>query len=97
MVVEFTNGPAGTCPVQAEGTIDGYPFYFRSRHARWSLQVALSQDGDPFDDYAWAIAEDYPLKEGETDFRRVSAGYASKEECIEFIKRHAETFKGTLV
>jgi hypothetical protein len=29
----------GMCPVQAEGTIEGKPFYFRSRGAHWSLEV----------------------------------------------------------
>ena len=83
--------------MQAEGTINGYPFYFRSRHSRWSLRVASSQDSNAFDDTAWSIAEDYPLKEGEHEYKRVSAGYASKEECIEFIERHAETFKANLL
>lgn len=33
-----------TCPdvpFQVEGTISGFPFYFRERHARWSFDVAL--------------------------------------------------------
>jgi hypothetical protein len=30
----------GNCPVQAEGTVDGRPFYFRARGQRWSLEVA---------------------------------------------------------
>lgn len=92
MKIEFTNGPCGTCPVQAEGTINGYPFYFRSRHARWSLHVALNKKGDPLDDDSWVVTEDYPVKDAQEKNRRVSAGYASKEECIEFIKRHAENF-----
>jgi hypothetical protein len=32
------------------------------------------------------------VKGAQEENRRVSAGYASKEECIEFIKRHAENF-----
>lgn len=28
------------CPVQAEGTIDGFRFYFRARGSRWSLSIA---------------------------------------------------------
>jgi len=88
----YTSEPSGTCPVQAEGTINGYPFYFRSRHMRWSIRVARNKDGDPFDDDAWYFEEDYPSKEGEEHLRRVSAGYAAKEECIKFIERCAETF-----
>lgn len=33
----------GNCPVQAEGTINGEPFYFRARWDHWSLGVG----GDP--------------------------------------------------
>lgn len=29
----------GVCPIQAEGTINGEQFYFRSRHQHWSLCI----------------------------------------------------------
>lgn len=29
----------GNCPVQATGTIDGEPFYFRSRGEHWSIEI----------------------------------------------------------
>lgn len=29
----------GQCPVQAEGTIDGAPFYFRARGERWRIEI----------------------------------------------------------
>lgn len=29
----------GFCPVQAEGRIDGQPFYFRARHSHWSIEI----------------------------------------------------------
>lgn len=39
----------GFCPVQAEGTIDGKPFYFRARGFRWELEIETSQgDGSPW-------------------------------------------------
>ncbi len=38
----------GACPVQAEGTIDGHPFYFRFRGDEWSLTIA-PPNGDPMD------------------------------------------------
>ena len=88
----YTSEPAGACPVQAEGTINGYPFYFRSRHMRWSIRIANNKDGDPFDDGSWYFEEDYPSIEGKEHLRRVSAGYASKEECIKFIERTAIEF-----
>ena len=88
----YTNGPCGTCPVQAEGTINGHPFYFRSRHMRWSIRIACGKKSDPFDNDSWYYDEDYPSIEGEEHLRRVSAGYAAKEECIKFIERCAGIF-----
>jgi hypothetical protein len=29
----------GNCPVQAEGRVDGKPFYFRARGQQWSIEV----------------------------------------------------------
>jgi hypothetical protein len=29
----------GNCPVQAEGTVDGKPFYFRARWDKWSIGI----------------------------------------------------------
>lgn len=29
----------GNCPVQADGFIDGEPFYFRSRGQHWSIEI----------------------------------------------------------
>jgi hypothetical protein len=29
----------GNCPVQAEGTFDGEPFYFRARYTSWRVEV----------------------------------------------------------
>ena len=30
----------GACPFQANGKINGFPFYFRARHGMWTLEVA---------------------------------------------------------
>jgi len=38
----------GNCPVQAEGTINGQPFYFRARGDSWRMNI-----GD------WSYEEDY--------------------------------------
>jgi hypothetical protein len=38
-----------SCPVQAEGTLCGKPFYFRSRHEEWSFAVSEDPDVDPVD------------------------------------------------
>lgn len=37
---------SGICPVQAEGTIDGLPFYFRARGQRWSIEIGKSSDAE---------------------------------------------------
>ena len=37
LVVDYFGGQ---CPVQAWGTLLGFPFYFRARHAHWSFAVA---------------------------------------------------------
>ncbi len=42
----------GNAPVQAEGTIDGHPFYFRARWGYWSLEINTSQTG-PADVLSW--------------------------------------------
>ena len=50
MTIEYEQGPGGQCPVQAEGKINGLPFYFRSRGVSWSLSIATTPDGDPLED-----------------------------------------------
>jgi hypothetical protein len=37
----------GNCPVQAEGAINGVPFYFRARGDRWSLGIGAEPVGNP--------------------------------------------------
>lgn len=83
-VIVFTDEPNGCCPVQAEGTIDGFPFYFRSRWSTSLIRVALKRDADPLVNYAWAHKEEYP--EGGVS----GHGCASKEECVEFINKCAK-------
>ncbi len=36
----------GNCPVQGEGFIDGYPFYFRARGESWSLEISKRGDSE---------------------------------------------------
>jgi len=37
--IKYTEPPHGSFPVQAEGYVDGRPFYFRARGGMWSLEV----------------------------------------------------------
>ena len=83
MKITYDQEPSGVCPVQAEGEIDGLPFYFRSRRRHWTLHLATAPDGDPLDDDALAHREEYPSG-GEFD-----ASYAEPAECMEFIERAA--------
>lgn len=45
----------GACPVQGNGTIDGYVAYYRSRGTGWSL--ALYPAGTDLDEYPWPKEE----------------------------------------
>lgn len=67
----------GNCPVQAEGRIDGEPFYFRARGSRWSLSVG---GPDTITEPDWFYAENY----GDGPF---DAGWMPDEEAAAFIAR----------
>lgn len=50
---------AGNCPVQAEGKINGKPFYFRARGNRWSISIGSWtapewEHSEPYGDYPYA-------------------------------------------
>jgi len=74
----------GNCPVQAEGTIAGKPFYFRARGSSWRLSVG---DGDLMGNPEWTYKEDY----GET----FEAGWMEQREAIRFILLAAERYQAT--
>lgn len=67
----------GTCPVQAEGTIAGLPFYFRARGAQWSFSVGADPIGAP----DWRYVEPY----GD----QYEAGWMEQTEAIAFIIKAA--------
>lgn len=66
------NWLGGNVPVQAEGFVDGEPFYFRGRDCTIELWV-----GEVLDEAAFLFEEEY---EGD-------AGWIPKDEAILFIKR----------
>lgn len=72
----------GNCPVQAEGTIDGQPFYFRARGDSWSLGIG----GDPVGAPAWERDEVYGVWP--------DAGWMSEQEAMAFIEAAAMVWKG---
>jgi hypothetical protein len=96
----YTEEISGCCPVQAEGTINGLPFYFRSRGEHWSLYIALTKYADPLDrgDGVWRHKEQYPPCADEEPVMihghpcKFAAGSATTKECAEFIEMAAELF-----
>lgn len=56
----------GFCPVQGEGTILDFPFYFRARHDEWSFAISEQAEIDPVDIQLPEQGEKYGfLREGE--------------------------------
>lgn len=72
----------GNCPVQAEGTIDDEPFYFRARGQGWSLSVG---GDDVMMDPKWHHSEQY----GDGPF---DAGWMPEDEALAFIEQSATAF-----
>ncbi len=65
----------GNCPVQAEGSIDGTPFYFRARGSHWTFSVGR----DVFDpDYHVQV------KYG-PDARPFAAGWIDEDEARDIV------------
>lgn len=94
MKIEYDQEPSGKCPVQAEGRLNGLPFYFRSRGGSWALHVASTPEGDALDDDAWFHREEYKGRHAHrddeiNDGRRYAAGWADEDECMDFIQRAA--------
>lgn len=71
----------GFCPVEGEGMVDGYEFYFRARGQRWTLYVAAvaGETGDPLDASAWSTGAPWGNEPS-------SAGYMSDEEAWRLIE-----------
>lgn len=65
----------GNCPVQAEGTVDGEPFYFRARGERWSMEIGGAL---PAGDRAWSYTQRYGTE-------KYAAGWMSEAEATTFI------------
>lgn len=76
----------GNCPVQAEGTIDGMPFYFRARGEHWSFSVADTPDGPPVEGKGFYYEEDY----GDEPY---AAGWMPESEAYVFIEKAAKLYR----
>jgi hypothetical protein len=75
----------GNCPVQAEGTVGGKPFYFRARGEHWSFRVAEPGE-DPVGEAYWERYRDYHVGE------QFAAGWMETEEALAFIESAAADF-----
>lgn len=73
----------GNCPVQAEGMIDGVPFYFRARGKRWSLEIGPNAS---IIESEWSHSEKYSDKE-------YAAGWMSVDEAKALIAKGAEIYR----
>lgn len=73
----------GNCPVQAEGTIDRDPFYFRARGRHWSCAIGLDPD---IGGSKWDCIREYG--DGPYD-----AGWMTEEEARGFIAEAAERWR----
>ncbi|PJJ48612.1 hypothetical protein [Hymenobacter chitinivorans] len=49
----------GYCPVQAEGTVNAYPFYFRARWKEWAFSIAETSLMDAVDMQSFEGGEAY--------------------------------------
>jgi hypothetical protein len=66
----------GNCPVQAEGFVDGKPFYFRARGQQWSLGIGADPIGNP----DWIYSERYSDEP-------YAAGWMTVAEARDFIAK----------
>jgi hypothetical protein len=71
----------GNCPVQAEGTIDGYGFYFRARGTTWSVEI---YDGGK---EPWTTVQKYS-----EPTQPYAAGWMTEDEAKGFIEKAARWF-----
>ena len=67
----------GNCPVQAEGSIGGEPFYFRARGQRWSMSIG---GADVVGNPKWYHEEPW----GDTEF---GAGWMPQHEALALMAR----------
>lgn len=73
----------GNCPVQADGTFNGYYFYFRGRGEGWTMEVGIPKGNLGWDGIsAWDYEEKY---EGPKE----DAGWMSEDEARVFVEKAA--------
>lgn len=83
----------GNCPIQAEGTVCGYRFYFRAKYDEWTLSVATNRDIDPVDICLPAQGFFRSGKHGKSFGFGPSAGWMPYDEVELIIRRCIDEFK----
>lgn len=85
------NSIGGYCPCQADGTMDGFPFYFRARWDGWTLSVAA-----PGEDPAQVFVDNYHDGKGSGAYfvgeYYQDAGSMETDTAFAFIWREYEKF-----
>lgn len=76
----------GPCPVQAEGMVDGVPFYFRARYAEWQMAIGHDAVGIACGDPGW-------MREGEWGDGPHDAGYMPLEVARELIDQCVDAWR----
>lgn len=74
------------CPVQAEGTVDGVPFYFRARWSHWRMVI-----GD--DPCSWEELPGQWWREESYGDSGYDAGWMPLEEAKRIIARCADEWR----
>lgn len=77
----------GNCPVQAEGTVGGYPFYFRARGQKWTFEVADNVLYDSAKAWVAIFVHEESYGGGPYD-----AGWMTEDEALSFIAQAAERY-----
>lgn len=79
----------GMTPVEGEGTINGWEFYFRSRGMGWTFIVSMC-DFDPVDILCGVTGDHFMVSD--SSYPWPQAGYITAHAATEIIKRCAADF-----
>lgn len=84
----------GPAPVQAEGTVNGFPFYFRARYDTWTFAISENPAVDPVDIQMDEQGKTYGFfaegrAGGEWDY---AASYLDDDRAILIIERCAREY-----
>ena len=79
------NKPFGNCPVQIEGVLDdGKTYYFRSRGAGWSMQLAESETHLLHNKCLFSYCE--------REYKWPTAGWISKSKAIKYATKALDIY-----